>query len=285
MELGLAAEGLGRRYRRQGPWAVRDLTFSVPAGSVTALVGPNGAGKSTLIRSWMGFERPDEGTALVGSVDPQRRRDRAIASIGYVAQSNALYRAWTIDDHFRWVAGYRASFDRVLATQRIGRLGLDLSRKVAELSGGEKAQVALTIALSLRAPFLLLDEPTASLDPLARREFLAMVVDDVRQSGATVVLSSHVINDIEQACDSVIVLSHGRLLLHDRIEAARSRHIALPVASLDGVEPIATFTGPKGEPLALVGAASDPGQEATLEEIVLGYLATATARQPTIEVR
>lgn len=233
----------------------------------------------------MGFERPDAGIARVGSVDPQRYRDRAIASIGYVAQSNALYRQWTIDDHFRWVASYRTSFDRGLATQRIDRLDLDLSRKVAGLSGGEKAQVALTIALSLRAPILLLDEPTASLDPLARREFLAMLVDDVRRSGATVVLSSHVITDIEQACDSVIVLSHGRLLLYDTIEAARSRHITLPAASLDGLEPIATFTGPKGQPLALVGAAPEPGQEATLEEIVMGYLATATTRQPMADAR
>jgi ABC-2 type transport system ATP-binding protein len=285
LEVALAADKLGRRYRRQGPWAVRDLSFTVPAGSVTALVGPNGAGKSTLIRCWMGFERPDAGTALVGSIDPQRQRDRAIASIGYVAQSNALYRAWAIDDHFRWVAGYRSSFDRGYAIKRVERLGLDLSRKVSELSGGEKAQVALTIALSLRAPILLLDEPTASLDPLARREFLAILVEDVRESGATVILSSHVITDIEQACDSVIVLSHGWLLLHDTIEDARDQHIAMPLASLNMLAPIATFAGPKGEPLALVRAAAEPSQRATLEEIVLGYLATPTARSPIPDAR
>lgn len=224
----------------------------------------------------MGFERPDEGTARVGSFDPQRQRASVIGSIGYLSQSNALYRAWTIDDHFKWVRTYRPGFDHSAAVGRVHGLGLHESRRISELSGGERAQVALTIALALRPPFLLLDEPTASLDPLARRAFLSMLVEDARNSGSTVILSSHVITDVEQACDSVIVLSHGRLLLHDTIGRARERHVTIPVAALDGADPVATFIGTSGEQLALVRVEARPHAPATLEEIVLGYLATAS---------
>ncbi len=274
MRAALNADRFGRRYSREGPWAVRDVTFSVPAGSITGLVGPNGAGKSTLIRSWIGFERPDEGRVMAGGIDPQKDRVRAIAAVAYMPQANALYRQWTIDEHFRWVKTYRRGFDYQGATKRVGDLGLSLSRPVSGLSGGEKAQVAVTIALSLRTPILLLDEPMASLDPLARRQFLAMVGDDVRRAGSTVILSSHVIADLEQICDSILVLSAGRLLLEGQLEAIRGEHMTVPAATLDGREPISTFVGPTGENLALLRASGPTERHATLEEIVFGYLAT-----------
>lgn len=254
------------------------MTLSIPAGSVTALVGPNGAGKSTLIRSWMGFEWPDEGRVLVRGLDPRRRRAEAISSIGYVPQASALYPSLTIDDHLRMVKSYRSGFDRPAAVQRIRGLGLDVSKRTSQLSGGERAQVALTIALSIGAPILLLDEPLASLDPLARREFLRMLTDDARRSGATVILSSHIVTDVEEACSALIVLSQGRLLLHDSIDSVRRQHVALPAGDLDGVEPVSTFAGPTGARLALVRAPAPPGREASLEEVVLGYL---SARAPT----
>jgi len=274
LEVALAADKFGRRYRRGGPWAVRDVTLSVPPGSITALVGPNGAGKSTLIRSWMGFERPDEGAVLVRGVDPRRRRAEAIASIGYVPQSTALYQGLTINDHIRLVKSYRPGFDRPAAVRRLEGLGLALPRSTSQLSGGEKAQVALTLALAMGVPILLLDEPLASLDPLARRDFLGMLTEDVQHSGATVVLSSHIVTDVEQACDALIVLSQGRLVLHDTIAGVRAQHVTVPAGALDGREPVSTFAGPTGKRLALVRMPAPPGQEATLEEVVLGYLSS-----------
>lgn len=270
--LPLVAEKVGRRYRRGRPWALRDVDLAIPRGSVTALVGPNGAGKSTLIRSWIGFEHPDEGRVLVEGIDPRRDRPAAVAKIGYVPQSAALYRDLTVDDHFRFAAVQRADFDRAHALDRAQAVGVGLERRVGELSGGEQAQVALAIALGTRSPVLLLDEPLASLDPLARREFLAVLVEDVRATGATAVLSSHIVTDVQQACDSLVVLSSGQVALHALVAQARAEHRTVLQADLDGRTAVGLFIGAEGERLALVKG-SDPGlREATLEEIVLGYL-------------
>lgn len=274
-ESALAAEGFGRRYGRRGPWAARDVSLTLPRSSITALVGPNGAGKSTLIRSWLGFEQPDEGRVLVQGVDPRERRSTAVNSIGYVSQTTALYSAWTIDDHFAMVRSYRPTFETRWATHRVESLGLDRGRLVSRLSGGERAQVSLTIALAMRTPILLLDEPMANLDPLARRDFLATLSEAARTSGATVILSSHIVTDVEQACDSLVILSHGRLLLHDKIVTARAEHVAIPVAELNGAEPVSVFSGPTGERVALVRRSAPRGKEASLEEVVLGYLGSA----------
>lgn len=269
----LRAEGYGRRYRRRGPWAVRDLDIEIPHGSITALVGPNGAGKSTLIRSWMGFERPDEGRLFVDELDVVRNRTRAVEKLGYVPQGSALYRNLSVADHFALAMSYRPGFNRPFAAQRVAEAEVNEDRRVGELSGGEQAQVALALALGTGAPVLLLDEPLASLDPLARREFLAVLVDHVRASDRTAVLSSHIVTDVQQACDWLVVLSKGRLLLHTTVAEASSRHRTLKAPDAkDGV--VGRFVGPEGKPLALVES-KDPGLPvATLEEIVLGYLAS-----------
>ena len=202
---GFEAHGLGKRYRRR-QWALRDVDVSVPAGSITALVGPNGAGKSTLIKAGIGFERPTAGRVFVDGVDPWKERGRAIRRVGYVPQSPSLYRELTVDDHVRLAATLRRGFDVDLARRRLDQLAIPLTSRADELSGGQQAQVGLALALGTRAPVLLLDEPLASLDPLARREFLHVLVDAVRADGATALLSSHVITDIEQACDRLLVL-------------------------------------------------------------------------------
>lgn len=281
----LAAEGLGRRYRRGGPWALRDVTLAIPAGSITALVGPNGAGKSTLIRTWLGFERPDEGRALVRGLDPRLRGPDVIDSVGYMSETRSLYGRLTIDDHLALVRSYRPRFDRAAAVSRLEELGLGLGRRVSQLSIGERAKVALTIALSLRAPILLLDEPMANLDPLARREFLSVLLDDVRRRGTTVVLSSHIVTDLEEACNALIVLARGRVLLHGPIDAIRREHVARPsqgAASPESArsELVSTFVGQSGERVELVRSTAPSGDEATLEQVVLGYLASAARREP-----
>ena len=274
----LRVEDFGRRYRRTRPWAVRDASFAVPDGSITALVGANGAGKSTLIRACLGFERPDEGRILVHSIDPRRDRTTVVNSIGYVPQAASLYRGLTIDDHLDMARAARPSFDRPYALTRVHGAGLTAGRKVAELSGGEQAQVGLAMALGTRAPLLLLDEPLASLDPLARRDFLTALVEDVRGRGATAVLSSHIVTDVEHACDWLVVLAEGRLVLHAAIAAAKERFQTLPAAQAGTRPVIGTFAGTAGELLDLVEGGSD-GRPASLDEIVLGHLAAARTRR------
>lgn len=275
----LRVEGFGRRYRRSRPWAVRDVDLTIRRGSVTALVGPNGAGKSTLIRGCLGFERPDEGRVLVEGIDPQRDRSGAVSQIGYVPQAGALYRSLTIADHFVMAAAARAGFDSEYAVRRIRDAGLTPERKVGELSGGEQAQVALALALGQNAPLLLLDEPLASLDPLARRDFLVALVDHVRDRGVTVVLSSHIITDVEHGCDSLVVLGAGRLLLQIDLDRAVVDFRTIPIEGLNGKTPIGVFAGTAGDDLALVPADGVEARPATLEEVVLGHLAGGRAKR------
>jgi ABC-2 type transport system ATP-binding protein len=273
----LIAEAIGRRYRRSRPWALRDVSLDIPAGSITALVGPNGAGKSTMIRACLGFERLDEGRLLVNGIDPQRDRAAAVASVGYVPQRGSLYQDLSIADHMTLAAAARPRFDASLALERLRALGLGEQRSVSELSGGEQAQVALAVALGSRATLLLLDEPLSSLDPLARRDFLATLIDDVRGRAATAVLSSHIVTDVEQACDRLVVLAAGRIVLEGTVADARARHRTVAAPDTAGLDVVGRFGSPAGEPLALVRGA---GSGATLEEVVLGYLASARAGQP-----
>ena len=169
----------------------------------------------------------------------------------------------------------RPGFDRAVARDRIRDTGLSEDQVVGEPSGGEQAQVGLSLALGTRAPLLLLDEPLANLDPLARRQFLTVLLEDIRARGATAVLSSHVVTDIEQACDRVVVLAQGRLVLHSTIADAKHAFRTLDAGALNDTTAIATFPGPGGELLALRRGGED-GRPATLEEIVLGHLAAET---------
>jgi ABC-type multidrug transport system, ATPase component len=276
-ESPLRAELFGRRYKRNRPWAVRDVSFNIPEGSVTALVGPNGAGKSTLIRSCLGFEVPDAGRLLVFGADPQRQRKAAVDAIGYIPQGVALYRGLTIRDHFTMAEAARPSFDRDFALGRIEESGLGERRKVGELSGGEQSQVALALALGTRAPLLLLDEPLASLDPLARRDFLTAMSADVRQRAATAVISSHLIADVDQFCDWLIVLADGHLVLATSVADARTRFSIGAAGQRGGDLVVGIFSDASGKTIALIEGGE--GRPATLEEIVLGHMAAARTRR------
>ena len=275
----LEARALAKRYGRR-TWARSGIDLSLPQGGITALVGPNAAGKSTLIKTWVGFERPTRGSVTVASIDPWRDRSGALAHIGYVPQSPALYDALSVDDHLDLAVQLRPGFDRAYARQRLDELGIPGDQGARSLSGGQQAQVALALALGTRAEILLLDEPLASLDPLARREFLHVLTDAVRAQGATALLSSHIVTDVEQACDRLVVLGVGRVLLHDTVADALAAHWIGPAADVgEGVEAIATFAGPAGERLTLArtrgaGAIAYGLRRATLEEVVLGYLAS-----------
>jgi ABC-2 type transport system ATP-binding protein len=304
----LETHDIGKRYRRRH-WALRHVDLAVPDGSITALVGPNGSGKSTLLKAWVGFERPTEGRLIVDGIDPWRDRGGALQRIGYVPQAPSLYRELTVDEHVVMAKTLRPGFDPSIARRRLDDLDIPLTSRADELSGGQQAQVGLALALGARAPVLLLDEPLASLDPLARREFLHVLVQAVRAEGATALLSSHVITDIEQACDRLLVLGAGRTLLDLSIAGAIAEHSVVDVTPADGAagaagaaeaaagaadagttergdrhEPpaaetvVGVFPGPAGERLSLVRGDPPGSRRATLEEVVLGHL--AAAREP-----
>jgi ABC-2 type transport system ATP-binding protein len=278
----LEARALAKRYGRR-TWALTGIDLAIPQGGITALVGPNAAGKSTLIKTWVGFERPTRGHVTVAGIDPWKDRSGVLARVGYIPQSPALYDGLSVDDHLDLAVLLRPDFDRAYARRRLDELGIPGDQAGKSLSGGQQAQVALALALGTRAKILLLDEPLASLDPLARREFLHVLTDAVRADGATALLSSHIVTDVEQACDRLVVLGIGRILLHDTVADALATHwMATDGAATPGGEAIGSFSGPAGERLTLLRRASTSSEAknlrpASLEEVVLGYLASGRA--------
>jgi ABC-2 type transport system ATP-binding protein len=276
--VALEARGVAKRYGR-GALALDGLDLAVPAGRITALVGPNGAGKSTLMKAWVGFERPTRGEVRVMGFDPFRARAQALSRIGYVPQATTLYRELTVADHVAYAETMRHRFDRRQATRRLHQLAIPLTRRCGELSGGQQAQVALALALATDADVLILDEPLASLDPLARREFLYVLTDAIKGTGRTAVLSTHIVTDIEQACDNLVVLSAGRKLLDRSIADAVADHFVVVGAGLETRDAaVGSFYDPRGLLSLMDAGAGDHrpagGRTATLEEIVLGYLAS-----------
>jgi ABC-2 type transport system ATP-binding protein len=276
----LEATGVSKRYRR-GAEALRDVDVSIPRGSIAALVGPNGAGKSTLIRCWVGFETPTTGAVRVLGVDPATDRAGVVERLGYVAQSTGLYRGLSVADHLDLAGTLRKGFDAAEARLRLEQLGIPLRQRAGTLSGGQASQLALCIALGTHAPVLLLDEPLASLDPLARHDFLNLLVSVVRQRGATALLSSHIVSDVAAACDSLVVLGNGRVTLQSPIAAAVASHRLATPGSVDPSTVVASFARPGGEPTVLVRSVDPALAVPTLEELVMGYLSAARGPRPT----
>lgn len=258
------------------------MSLQVPRGSITAIVGPNGAGKSTLIRTWMGFERPSRGNVSVTGIDPWRHRPAALAEIGYVPQASSLYRGLTVREHLELARVLRPSFDFDIARRHLIALAIPAWQRAGELSGGQQAQLGLAIALGTQAPVLLLDEPLASLDPLARRDFLRILVESVREHGRSAFLSSHIVTDVEEACDRIVVISDGRIRLDDGVAEARARHWIAEAGTRAVVEIVGSFPAPGGGDIAVaMGPVPGSGaRQATLEEIVLAYLAAGKKTDP-----
>ncbi len=271
----LEAIGASKRYRRGGSWALREVSLAIAPGTITALVGPNGAGKSTLIRSWIGFEGLTGGSVRIMGIDPTADRAGAVGSIGYVSQSTALYRGLTVADHLSLARTMRHGFDAASAELRLEQLDIPLSQKAGTLSGGQAAQVALCIALGTGAPVLLLDEPLASLDPLARHDFLNLLVAAVRERGATALLSSHIVSDVQAACDQLIVLGGGRVTLQAPIAQSVAEHRLVAAGTAPPEIIVATFARPGGESIALIHSSDPALPPPTLEELVMGYLSAA----------
>ena len=226
----LQATGLGKRYRRR--WALSDCTLEIPAGHVTGLVGPNGAGKTTLLSLAVGLLAPTAGTIEVCGGRPAANAEQ-LAKVGFVAQDTPTYVGLSIEDHLRLGAGLNPGWDDALARDRIERLGLDLGHRAGKLSGGQRAQLALTLGVAKRPELLILDEPIASLDPLARRDFLQDLMEAVAEHEFSVVLSSHLVSDLERVCDYLIVLVASRVQLAGDLETLLATHHRLTGARRD----------------------------------------------------
>ena len=220
----LQARGLGKKYRRR--WALSDCTLDVPAGRVVGLVGPNGAGKSTLLSCAAGMLTPTAGTIEVLGGRPGAGPQQ-LAKVGYVAQDTPTYAGLSIADHLRLGARLNPTWDKDPAQQRMSRLGLDMDQKAGRLSGGQRAQLALTLGIAKRPELLILDEPVASLDPLARREFLQDLMVAVAEQEISVILSSHLVSDVERTCDHLIVLVDSRVQVSGDIETLLATHLRL----------------------------------------------------------
>ncbi len=282
----LEAFGVAKWYGKR-TLALDGIDLTVPRGSITALVGPNGAGKSTLIKAWVGFERPTRGRVAVAGIDPWRDRSAVLARVGYVPQAPSLYKGLTVAQHLDFAVSIRPKYDRGFAERRLEDLAIPLDSAAGHLSGGQRAQLNLALALGTRAEILLLDEPLASLDPLARREFLYLLGITAAESGTTVLLSSHVVADVAQVCARLVVLGEGRKLLDESIATALAGHVArsdhgtpLPpgittigefIDPVGAVVTLGRLDAPRGGTVAGVGA--DGVAPATLDELVLGYLA------------
>jgi ABC-2 type transport system ATP-binding protein len=279
----ITTQGLGKQYRKL--WALADCTLSIPAGHVVGLVGPNGAGKSTLINLATGMLAPTAGTIEVLGGRPAAGPAQ-LAKVGYLAQDAPVYAGFSIADHLRLGAHLNPGWDADMARRRIDRLSLDPRQKAGKLSGGQRAQLALTLAVAKRPELLILDEPVASLDPLARREFLQGLMETVAEQQVSVVLSSHLISDLERVCDYVIVLVDSRVRVAGPVDDLLAAHHLLsgprrdPATLPDGLQVIsASHTGVQSTLLVRSsGPVLDPAwtvSEVGLEDLVLAYM-----RQP-----
>jgi ABC-2 type transport system ATP-binding protein len=282
MSTAIETHDLSKRYRRVT--ALTECTVTVPEGRVSALVGPNGAGKTTLLRMLAGLASPTGGTVSVLGGAP--RQDPAfLAEIGFLAQEIPLYRRFTAEDHIRLGAHLNPRWDASLVHTRLAEFRIPVDQRVGTLSGGQRAQVALALTLAKRPRLLLLDEPVAALDPLARRNFLATLTSAVADAagGLTVVLSSHLVTDLEQVCDHLILLAGSRVQLCGDIRTILAEHKVLvgpreDVALIERTHTVVQSAAAARLSTLLVrlgGPVTDPAYQAedvAFEELVLAYL-------------
>jgi len=280
----LAAAGLGRRYGAR--WALRDCTLSVPAGHVVGLVGPNGAGKSTLLRLAAGLLAPTAGSLHVLGCRPGD--PDVLGRVGFVAQDKPLYGRFTVADTLRMGGWLNPAWDLATARAHLDSLDIPLGQRCGALSGGQRAQVALALALGKRPDLLLLDEPVANLDPLARRQFLQAMLAAAADSGMTVVLSSHLLADLERSCDYLVLLSAARVQLCGPTDDLLDGHRVLtgPAGKADAIaamHPVVSANVTGRQATLLVRPAhpiADPAwtvRPAALEELVLAYMSDPAA--------
>jgi ABC-2 type transport system ATP-binding protein len=286
----IEAHGLGKRYahglgKRYGAtWALRECTLALPEGHLAALVGPNGAGKTTLLNLVVGLTDPSSGTvSVLGGRRPGSLA--ALDGIAFVAQDAPLYKNLSAADLLHETRNLNRRFDLNYAEHRLGELGIPLRRKAGQMSGGQQAQLALTLALARRPQLLVLDEPMAMLDPVARHDFMATVRTAATEDGVSVVLSSHVLAELERVADYLVLVSHGNIQVAGEVADLLAAHcVLIGPASESGRHArqwhVVHASGAAAQVRLLVrydGPSSPvpPGWEArpvTLEELTLAYL-------------
>jgi ABC-2 type transport system ATP-binding protein len=276
----IETSGLGKRYG--STWALRECTLAIPAGHVAALVGPNGAGKTTLLNLAVGLAEPTAGSVTVLGGRPAGS-PAALDGIAFVAQDTPLYKNLSAADMMHLTRNLNRRFDQPYAETRLAELGIPLKRNAWKLSGGQRAQLALTLALARRPRLLVLDEPVAMLDPVARHDFMATVLTATADDGVSVLLSSHVLAELERVADYLILLSRGRVQVAGEVDDLLASHRMLtgPTAEADqySERPVVHVRRGAAQAHLLVrGAADDPvppcweAHPVGMEELVLGYL-------------
>lgn len=287
----LKAVGLTKRYGRHP--ALSDCTLDIPSGRVVGLVGPNGAGKTTLLQLAAGMLSPTAGSIEVLGGRPASGAAQ-LAKVGFVAQDTPTYAGLSIADHLRFGASANPRWDQPAAEERIAQFGLDLRQKAGRLSGGQRAQLALTLAIAKRPELLILDEPVASLDPMARREFLKGLMSFTAEHNASVILSSHLVSDLERVCDYLIVLVASRVRVAGDVDDLLASHFRLIGARRDlgdlpeGVEVIEESHVERQSTLIVrtdvpLDATPFTVEQLTLEDLVLAYMSQAMSSRPVLE--
>jgi ABC-2 type transport system ATP-binding protein len=283
MTAALETIGLGRRYRAN--WGLRDCSLSVRAGSITGLVGPNGAGKSTLLRLAAGLSRPTAGAVRIFDEEVDPNGTAHLRRIGYFDQLRPLYGNFRVEEMLTFGRRLNRSWDDEAVRGWLADFDIPLGRKVAKLSLGQQAQVAVAVCMGKRPDLLLLDEPVAALDPLARRQLLQTLLGSVAERGTTVFLSSHIVSELEPVCDELIILSAARVQTAGSIDDLLADHrILVGPRSEDApsdVTLVSASATSRQSTYLVRGVPPDPGSEwqvlePSLEEIVLGYLANPT---------
>jgi ABC-2 type transport system ATP-binding protein len=284
----LRAEGLGKRYGHV--WGLRDATFTIPAGSVVGLAGPNGAGKTTLLALTVGLLAPTEGHVEVFGEPSRAHTAGTLARVSYLAQDHPMYGSFTVADMLQLGASMNPAWDQPLADKRMDALGIPLKRRIKALSGGQQAQVALTMALAKRAPLMVLDEPVASLDPIARLDFMRDIMAAAADKALTVIIASHVISELERLCDWLLVLTEGRLQLAGPIDGLLARHrlLTVPRQTADADLPGTVITRDDSDRHSTVLVAADPPPQnpqwlvdpVGFDQLVLAYLRRRPAPDP-----
>lgn len=277
----LETERLGKRYGRK--WALRNCALRIPIGHVTGLVGPNGAGKTTLLHLAMGLLAPTSGTVKVFGYSPAKEARQVLSKVGFVAQEHPLYKTFRVEEMLTAGRKLNANWDQDLALRRLKQVGIPLRQRVGKLSGGQQAQVALIMTLAKRPEMLLLDEPVASLDPLARREFQQMLLDAVTEDGLSVIVSSHIVADLERFCDHLVILSASQVQITADVDHLLQSHKLLVgprdrAQTRTGTYTVVTSREAERHCMLLVqmhGPMIDPAWEVrdvSLEDIILAYL-------------
>jgi ABC-2 type transport system ATP-binding protein len=276
----LTAAGLAKRYGRR--WALRDCTLEIPAGRIVGLVGPNGAGKTTLLHLAAGLLSPTAGQIEVMGGRPGDGAEQ-LATTGFLAQDAPTYSSLTVADHLRMGRHLNPRWDTAFADERVAEIGLDHKQRSGKLSGGQRAQLALTLALAKRPDVLLLDEPVASLDPLARRDFLRTLTSYVADNDVTVVLSSHLIADLERVCDYLVLLAAARVQIAEDVDTLLASHRRLvgprhDVERLPSGQQVVMESHTERQSTLFVRTTDpihDPAwqvEEVSVEDIVLAYM-------------